>query len=728
MPWKNEIDRIVNKSLLDAAKGGKNEVSRALKTVQDLLELAPDRVESHFHVGAAAELIADIADDLPASEGEAERWHHLGALDAAARRGERERLHALIAAPQFEDGLDHPEGRIALRAVGRLLLRDGEDQRVFEYYQRHLAANDDEGSRRDAEFLLEEALRRADRYERGERNEDEALARLDRAAAFAVNAGLEPRAGAKVDRKMGRVHQLGERWEEAAACYGRALEHLPEDDPYRSVLVGDLALATLGVRGTLDLLPNADRADREAAREILVGEVEGGEGRSYNAIYTLAMLYYEAEEFEKAARCFREADTLMRENRAKARIVHARSRFFLGHCMLELGVEGDELEEAQGYITRDAGPSNLDVELKEIVFDALLEAVPDARLPGRRGGGRGGRDADRGGDRSRGRRGRRDEKPAAMTAADHLEAAEAVFADDPHKALGHVDKAFRSRPDFDTWFGAYRMRLAALVGLNEREEALRTYERFRAKLYQRETYDRLEALLLDQAGPLAAMLDDHSYVRELVDLYEVMEDRDEQFVEQCIACATACLESGEPGHIQCAVSMLQEAGQRDKAAVKSLLKDALGAAKDAGIDVGSPSTDACKATLAEFEEEPLILLVGGDEGRRPHLARFTSVAKDLGFEGSWIFTGSRPPKKTLEEIEEGAQESSAILIHHRMEPDLRAEVRKMAEEMDIPFREAPWIGAHGVEDEVLRTIRDCVAEEDGVAEEDEAAEAAESDA
>jgi len=87
------------------------------------------------------------------------------------------------------------------------------------------------------------------------------------------------------------------------------------------------------------------------------------------------------------------------------------------------------------------------------------------------------------------------------------------------------------------------------------------------------------------------------------------------------------------------------------------------------------------------------------------------MGKDYGFEGSWIFTGARPPQKTLEAIEDAAQESSAILIHHRTEADLRAGIRKMAKEMEIPIREAAWIGAHGIEEEVLRTIEECVAED-----------------
>ena len=148
MPWKTEIDRLVNRSLLDAAKGGGNDSARALKTVQDLLELAPDRIESHFHVGTAAEMLGEAADDLPASEGEALRWRHLGALDAAARRGERDRVNELVQEDAFQDSLAHPEGRMALRAVGRMLLRGGRDEEVFGYYVTHLKAVEDEAKAR----------------------------------------------------------------------------------------------------------------------------------------------------------------------------------------------------------------------------------------------------------------------------------------------------------------------------------------------------------------------------------------------------------------------------------------------------------------------------------------------------------------------------------------------------------------------------------------------------
>ncbi|MDJ0973861.1 MAG: hypothetical protein QNJ98_05330 [Planctomycetota bacterium] len=692
MPWKSEIDRLVNRVIVDASKGGENEATRVVRTLDDLLDLAPERAESHFHLGTADEIVPTAAQEFEASEGEGARWRFLGRLEAAARRGERERVYEFMDDALFTETLPSEAGRVALRAVGRMLLRDGEEERAFQAYKTHLDAVDDEGSRRDAAFLLEEALRRADRAARSEEGEEGALARLERAAEFVGEAGLDARSGAKVDRKMGRLHQLGERWDDAAGCYQRALDRLPTEDPYRSVLVGDLALATLGVRGTLDLLPEDEREGRDEAIRILSDEGSEGEGRSYNAIYTLGMLHYETGNHEDALTCFREADQLMRENRAKARIVHARSRFFGGHCALQLGAEDDELDTARKAITRDAGPANLDPDIKEAIFDALLEVDPDARLPGRRGRSR------------RGGRGRREDRPEPMGGPEFLAKAREALDADPIKALEFVDRAFKSRPDFDTWFGAYVTRLEGLIALNERKEALRTYERFRAKLYQRGVFDRLEGLLTDGESPIASLFDDESRNRELVELYEVMPERESQFVDAAIACAQTCIESGEAERVARALCMLREAAEHDADAAKEALTAAEAAATEAGIDTETPSPDAAKSKVDEAEERPHILLVGGDEGRRPHLDAFNDLAKRVGFDGDWIFTGSRPPHKTLQEIEDTAEQTSAILLHHGTGTDIRGEVLKMAAEMEIPVREAPWLGRSLIASEVLRTL------------------------
>lgn len=711
MPWKNEIDRLVNRCILDAVKGGPPESERARQAVSDLLALAPDRDESHFHLGTADEVLGEAAAALPASAGNAARWRFLGRLDSCARRGDRERVRAMMDDPAFEASLPTPEGRVALRAVGRMLLRDGEDERAFELYTRHLQAVDDEGSRRDADFLLEEALRRAERYERGERNEEDALARLERVGRFANEAGLEPRSGAKVDRKVGRLHQLAGRWPQAVACYRRALEHLPVDDPYRSVLVGDLALSTLGVRGTLDLLPSAERPGRDEARTLLEEGLKEGEGRSYNAIYALGVLYYETGAYEAAARCFQEADHLMRENRAKARIVHARARFFLARCQLEQGVEGEELEAACRAIRKDAGPANLDAEHKDPAFALVDELVPAEARPRARDAER-----DAPGGRGRGRRGRRGREeapapaaaPAATGGGPLAQARRLIEQEDPseedlHEALHLVDQVFKARPDFDAWFDAYRTRLEALVALNERDEALRTYERFRAKLYQREAYDRIEALLTSAEGPVATLLDEGALHRELVDLYEVMPGRDELFVEHCVACAEHCLERAGEGDALCALNMLTEAGRRDPDAGRDLLERARAAAAAAGLTEPSSAEDLARR-LGEIDAPVNILVVGGDEGRRPHAHRFEETVRRLGLQGSWIFTGAMPPARSLEEIDGAAETASAILLHDRLDPDLREEVHKIGADLDVLVRELPWTGAGGVEGEVRRTL------------------------
>lgn len=694
MPWKTEIDRLVHHLVLDAGQGGTGDVKRATRAIADLTELAPDRAATQFHAGALEEVLSEQEDneevqafleDLPhPADDAAKRWRHLGRLDGASRHGRRERVHALMEEPLFEACLDHPEGRMALRAVGRMLLREGQGDVAFDLYRRHLAEIQEEGSRRDAEFLLEESLRRADR---GDVAEEETLERLGRAASFAAEAGLDARAQSKVDRKLGRMHQLSGRVDEATACYRRALDRLPEDDPYRSVLLGDLALATLGVRGTLDLLPQEERERREEAEEILRSG-QGGDGRSYNAIYTLGMLAYERGDFEAAAESFREADQLMRDNRAKARIVHARSRFFLGHCLLAQGAEGEALDEAERYVLKNASAVSLDPEVKGVVFDSLVEARPDARVPGRPS-----------------HRAVREDGGRA-SASQHLEEARKLLGEDPHAALDLVDRAFKSRPDFDTWFGAYRTRLEALLALEARDEAMRTYERFRAKLYQRDALDRLEALLQEADGPVPTLLAEETRAEELVDLYEAMPDHADRFREVCETCARAHLESGAPERLARAVALLKEAAAQDPDGLAEVLEQAVAAAKDAGVLEDEVPREEITDLLKDEEDPVRLIVVGGDKGRRPHIAKFQALASELGFEGDWILTGVRPPYKTLREIAGAAQDADVILLHHALGADMRREVQELGARFDVPVREASWLGVMAVEQEVLRSLRE----------------------
>lgn len=694
MPWKTEIDRLVHHLVLDAADGNPADVRRAARAIADLAELAPDRPATHFHAGALEEILGDRLEDesirpnldeLPAAEGDsAERWRHLGRLDGASRGGHRERVRELMEDPLFDASLDHAEGRVALRSVGRQLLRDGEGDRAFELYRRHLGSVPEEGSRRDAEFLLEESLRRADR---GDSPEEDTLERLSRAASFAREAGLDARAQSKVDRKLGRIHQLAGRGDEATACYRRALERLPEDDPYRSVLVGDLALATLGVRGTLDLLPCADRERREDAEEILRSG-QGGEGRSYNAIYTLGMLAYERGDWAGAADSFAEADRLMRENRAKARIVHARSRFFLGHCRLELGAEGEELEEAERGILKNASAVALEPELKGPVFDALAQIKPDARIPGRAAG-----------------RGPRPES-GRPTAGQHLAAARERLGEDPHEALALVDRAFKSRPDFETWYGAYRTRLEALVALGERDEALRTYERFRAKLYHRDALEPLEELLAEPQGLASELFDPADHHAELADLYDALPEADERFRAACMASAEANLASGDAVRILRALGQFHEAAARGAEGAREKEAEAREAAQAAGA-LEEPMPRKEIEDLLHAEEDPVrLVVVGGDKGRAHLVQQLEALAAELGFEGEWIFTGVRPPYKTLREIAAATQDADVVLMHHALGPDMCREIRALGEKYDVPVREAAWLGTANLEGEVLASLKE----------------------
>src|SRR5204862_34085 len=210
-----------------------------------------------------------------------------------ARVGAAARVHALCGESTAEAAIARPrEGRAALRCAARALVSSGAEERAYDLYARHLVATNDEGSRKDADWLLGDAVRRADDL-LADQDEPAALAGLDRALAFATAAGLDARAHAKIDRKVGRAHQLAGRFPDATTRYRAALSRLDATDRYRSVLHGDLALASLGVRGTLDLLPTEARGNVEEAERLLAEGSSQGEGESYNAIYTLGVLAYE---------------------------------------------------------------------------------------------------------------------------------------------------------------------------------------------------------------------------------------------------------------------------------------------------------------------------------------------------------------------------------------------------------------------------------------------------
>jgi tetratricopeptide (TPR) repeat protein len=727
MSWQNELDRTLHAVLLKGMEDRDPDWDRLRALVSDAVAVNPDRAESHFLAGvveeaqeargasaagrapeAGAEAAPRALPESPA--GDASVWRSLGRLDAAARRSDADRVRALLGEPWVESAVGRVrEGRALLRAAGRLLLATGEEGVAFDLYRRHLQATGEAASRKDAETLLNEVVRRADDLLSDGRIEDAAQV-LTRLSAFAESTALDGRVRAKVDRKLGRAHQLAGRFDQAATCFRSALDRLPADDRYRAVLKGDLALAALKVRGTLDLLPNPDRTGTAEAEELLQAGAAGGEGESYNAIYTLAMLAFERGRYADAAERFGEADRLMREAHAKARIVHARARFFRGAALLRAGATGEALSEARDLVLRDVGAAALEPGFRDEILDLLAAAAPGVRIPGRA-------PPARPAPPPRAPRAPRAERPpplaaappppARSEAANHLAEAQRVLGRDPRAALLAVDRVFKSRPSFEEWFGAYRTRLVALLAIREPEEARRTYERFRAKLHERGRQDRVEALLSEADGPLASLLDPASLRQERVDLYEVMPGKDAEFAAECLALARDHAASGDSRRLEKGVALLREALARDGSdEVRRAYEEICDQARAAGVDVDCPSADAIRAKVSTRSgEAPRVIVVGGDSARAPQAHALQDLGRRVGFEGSWIPSGARPLHQTLAEVEEDARKgASAILIHHTAGSDLRASVRQLAQDLSIPVREIPYAGAAGVEPEVLTAV------------------------
>ena len=687
MPWKTEIDRLVHHLVLDAAPGGSR--GRAARRACHRGPLRP-RAGSHprptstpvpsrrcSEAASKRKPCAPSSRSCPGLAGEgAERWRHLGRLDGASRGGHRERVRELMEDPLFEASLDHPEGRVALRAVGRHAAARRRGRAGLRPLpapprggdRRRAAAATPSSSSRSRSAVPTAATRSRKRRSsassaprRSPRRPASTPAPAARSTASSAACTNSPAAARTRRRATAARSTVCPRTIPTAAC-SSATSRWPR--------------WACAARSTC--CPSPTASGREEAEEILeTGQT--GEGRSYNAIYTLGMLAYERGDYESGRRrAFREADQLMRENRAKARIVHARSRFFLGHCLLELGAEGEELDEAERAILKNASAVSLDPEIKGPVFDALVEHKPDARIPGR---------------------------PAAAaaavasaarpSAAQHLEAARERLERDPHEALTLVDRAFKSRPDFETWFGAYRTRLEALLALDERDEALRTFERFRAKLYQRDALEPLAAVPRGGGGP------------------GIRAPRRRRLPRRARRPLRGACPSARSGSARSASRRRGQPGERRSAADRAVrgpccarpprtrprrAGERLDAATERGEGRRGPRGRGAARRDPGAPE--------GGGGARPtgrrrrrqgaqhrHVERFQGLARSSASRATGSSRACVRPTRRSARSPGAAQDADVILLHHALGPDMRREVQALGEKYDVPVREAAWLGA-----------------------------------
>ena len=550
-----------------AARPNASVASRPFMTLLDLIARGPDRAESHFHLGAVGRGLrrGDRGGARPRPTDEGERWRHLGRLDSGgAPRSHREHVHELMEDPMFDDAIEHPEGRVALRAVGRMLLaRTAKDEQVFDYYTRHLGAVDDEGSRRDAEFLLEEAPAPC-RPLRARR------AATKNEVARASGRAPRPLPSPPVSSRVPPPRSIA-RWDACTSsasagrmpqdCYRRALEHLPDGRP----------VPQRARRGSRARHPRRARHARPpAGSRIAKGREEAKQHpfreRSRRRRGPLLQRDLHARHaLLRDRRPRRTAAELLRRGRCSscgrtaprpASSMRARASSS-GHCLLHTGRRGGRARVRRGsYIQRDAGASNLDASRsRSPVFDDLREAMPDARVPGRRGG-RGRRERGPSG----GRRPRSRSTPAA-TDGGVLSVAWRRRSRSSAKRLASHGVRTSHQGAASSWTAPSRAaptstrgsaptatRLDALLAaLNETRRGaahLRALPAPSSTSAARSTASSRCSTGSRRARSRTLLDDVARYHRELVDLYEVMPDREsEAFVEACIDVRDrACLD------------------------------------------------------------------------------------------------------------------------------------------------------------------------------------------
>jgi hypothetical protein len=130
----------------------------------------------------------------------------------------------------------------------------------------------------------------------------------------------------------------------------------------------------------------------------------------------------------------------------------------------------------------------------------------------------------------------------------------------------------------------------------------------------------------------------------------------------------------------------------------------LARARQGGGEIPVPSPDAIQQKLSARGRPTRLLVIGGDEGRKPTERTLHDLGQRLGFQAIWLFVGARPALKTLRDLDPTLQQADAVLVHHLAGPELRDEMRRLGAGRSIPVREATWLGTRGIEAEVLQTL------------------------
>ncbi|MDA0375042.1 MAG: hypothetical protein O2865_14755 [Planctomycetota bacterium] len=674
MAWETALDRLLTRQIHLAEKG-ELRPEEARQLVLDLHRVAPDRIETAFHLGYARSTLGVEMPEPAPSELAARRFYAFGRLRGHERRGERHWVADLLTDPAtVMDLLAEP--RIAAQCLPlamRTLFWSGDlalAVQAIDYLSASAEDNEDAANLVDAAMadLLTRLERRSDPDEA-----ESTLTILQSCVKLPCFDGLPPVV------RAGYWHELGRRllhisaFEEAAGLFERALPLADDARLLRGKCALGAALAVLHQHAATEMSPKPKRSERERALEKLGSAGENEEAWTPEAIFIRGVLAYEEGSYPEAYGHFDRASRRLRRVEGRDAELIQRNSFFLASSILAGGMQS---ESARAVRLMDEALEGLQPDLE--TFYSVHEAL------------------------------KRQDRRLALRFLDAVDVGRGAAPDqilfvaleylglgEASPAQNAAERVLELAVDMDQRIEAHRVLLTAHNMRGDRQSARAVFQDIRELLMQRGKFLELEKLLKNEDFVGQAL--DHLEIRcELVALYEELEDREIEKAQLQASIARTLRARKDEESLREAFALLQEV----ELAFPELATDELGSIRqllelhDAAPVAADSGPRACGEATEVLGRRPRVLVVGGNERQRRHHPKLEELAGDWGFDADWLMANYRSPQKVVQSIGERlqARDVDVLIMLHWNRHETTEPAAELARQAGVPHRILHYAG------------------------------------
>ncbi len=674
MAWETALDRLLTRQIHLAEKG-ELRPEEARQLVLDLHRVAPDRIETAFHLGYARSTLGVELPEPAATDFAARRFYAFGRLRGHERRGERNWVADLLTDPAtVMDLLAEP--RIAAQCLPlamRTLFWSGDLALAVQAID-YLSAG--AGDHEDAATLVDAAM--ADLLTRLERRSDpdeaeSTLTILQSCVALPCFEGLP----AVV--RAGYWHELGRRllgisaFDEALELFERALPLADDARLLRGKCALGAALAVLHRHAATELKPRPARDGRDRALAKLKGAGDDEGAWTPEAIFVCGVLAYEVGDYTGAYGYFDRASRRLRRVEGRDAALIRCNAFFLASAILAGGLQS---ESARAVRLMDEALEGVQPDLE--TFYSVHEAL------------------------------KRQDRRLALRFLDAVDVGRGAAPDQilfvalEYLGLGEAGPAQNAAErvldlavDLDQRVEAHRVLLTAHNMRGDRQSARAVFQDIRELLMQRGKFSELEKLLKNEDFVGQAL--DHLEIRcELVALYEELEDREIEKAQLQASIARTLRARKDEESLREAFALLQEVelafpelATDELASIRQLLE--LHEADPVTADSGA---QACREAQDVLGRRPRVLVVGGNERQRRHHPKLEELAAGWGFEADWMMANYRSPQKVVQSIGERlqARDVDVLIMLHWNRHETTEPAAELSRQAGVPHRILHYAG------------------------------------